>query len=82
MTPLGWSGWDQERVMLSTVRLTWCIMDTVDGAAGGEGGGGDKERLLRTRRMNQYRLHESRTQGFTASLIWETNTGVLRRCTT
>lgn len=37
MTPLGWSGWDQERVMLSTVRLTWCMMDTVDGAAGGWG---------------------------------------------
>lgn len=32
MTPLGWSGWDHDRVMLSTVRLTWCMMDTADGA--------------------------------------------------
>ncbi|TNN24389.1 hypothetical protein EYF80_065486 [Liparis tanakae] len=32
MTPLGWSGWDQDSVMLSTVRLTWCMMDTVEGA--------------------------------------------------
>jgi len=32
MTPLGWSGWDQERVMLSMVRLTWCMIDTVEGA--------------------------------------------------
>lgn len=32
MTPLGWSGWDQDNVILSTVRLTWCMMDTTDGA--------------------------------------------------
>lgn len=30
---MGWSGWDQDRVMLSTVRLTWCMMDTAEGAA-------------------------------------------------
>lgn len=29
---MGWSGWDHDRVMLSTVRLTWCMMDTADGA--------------------------------------------------
>lgn len=32
MTPLGWSGWDQDNVILSTVRLTWCMIDTADGA--------------------------------------------------
>lgn len=39
---MGWSGWDHDRVMLSTVRLTWCMMDTVDGAvreARGQGSG-------------------------------------------
>ena len=54
MIPLGWSGWDQERVMLSTVRLTWCIIDTVDGAVKRQ-----KQSLLTMKQINDHQLHSN-----------------------
>lgn len=62
--------------MLSTVRLTWCIIDTVDGAA-------KRQRQCVKDEANQsLPISQSRTENFTASLISQPNTrfckGVIR----
>lgn len=55
--------------MLSTVRLTWCIMDTVDGAV-------RRQRQCVKDETNQsLQTSQSRTESFTASLISQPNTG-------
>lgn len=51
--------------MLSTVRLTWCIIDTVDGAARGQ-----RQCVKDAGKSIGHWLYTlSRTESFTASLI-------------
>lgn len=70
MTPLGWSGWDHDRVMLSTVRLTWCMMDTADGAGRevrGQGSGQERVQplasTLEVPRRTECRIREEKASG-------------------
>lgn len=56
--------------MLSTVRLTWCIIDTVDGAVR------TQRQYVKGAAHQSLPISQSRTGDFTASLLPQ----VLQRC--
>lgn len=68
---MGWSGWDHDRVMLSTVRLTWCMMDTADGAgrevrgqgSGVAGEGAASGPTLEVPARTEWRIREGKASG-------------------